>query len=85
MEEETVGNDLHPVESGQAKEYKRSKQDILKEYDINIRFLSVGCVIRVGCREVAFGTREAAINSLNDYFRDPQASIEFWNKKFNED
>ena len=35
-------------------EYKRSNQEILRENQVEIIFLSVGCVIKVGCKEIPF-------------------------------
>lgn len=68
----------------QAQEYKRSKQSLLREYEITIRFLSVGCVVRVGCKEIAFEDLNRAMEEVNDYVRDPHTSIDRWNKIFNQ-
>jgi hypothetical protein len=48
-------------------EYRPSKQEVLREYDINIRFLSRGCIIRVGCKEIAFEDFSRAMSELNEY------------------
>ena len=38
------------VPSPQEKEWRPSKEQALREYQINIRFLSRGCIVRVGCK-----------------------------------
>ncbi len=49
------------------KEWKPSKQEALREYDINIRFLTRGCVVRVGCKEIAFEDINRAMAEINEY------------------
>ena len=49
------------------KEYRPSKQEALRDYEINIRFLSRGCVVRVGCKEIAFEDVSNAMAQLNEY------------------
>jgi hypothetical protein len=48
-------------------EYRPSKSEILRDYEINIRFLSRGCVVRVGCKEIAFEDVSNAMAQLNEY------------------
>lgn len=48
-------------------EYRPSKQEALREYEINIRFLSRGCIVRVGCKELAFEDVSRAMAELNEY------------------
>lgn len=66
------------------KEYRRPKQDLLREYELSIRFLSVGCVVRVGCKEIPFESVDRAMQEVDDYVRDPYASTEKWSKIFNQ-
>jgi hypothetical protein len=49
------------------KEYRPSKQEALRDYEINIRFLSRGCVVKVGCKEIAFEDVSKAMAQLNEY------------------
>jgi hypothetical protein len=56
-----------PMHKMECKEYRPSKQEVLREYDINIRFLSRGCIIRVGCKEIAFEDFSRAMSELNEY------------------
>jgi hypothetical protein len=50
-----------------AKEYRPSKQEALRDFEINIRFLSRGCIVRVGCKEIAFEDVSRAMAELNEY------------------
>jgi len=65
------------------KEWKPSRKELLRQHEINIGFLDVGYIIRVGCKSFAFKSVEEAINELNMYVADPHTSIEKWNKIFN--
>ena len=53
------------------KEYIPSKQEALARYEINIVFMSRGCVIRVGCKAIPFSSTEEAIAELQKYFESP--------------
>ncbi len=67
------------------KEYRPSDLEVLKEHEISIRFLSGrGCMIRVGCREIAFENNERAMNALMDYIRNPYEESEKWREIFNQ-
>ena len=55
------------VKMCQAEEYIPSKQQILKDYEINIQFLNRGCVVRVGCKTIAFEDVATAMNEINAY------------------
>lgn len=63
---------------------RQSNISILRDYEINIRFLSRGCVIRVGCKEIAFENIVDAMKALNDYVSDPYNKTKEWNKIFEE-
>ena len=69
---------------GHEKEYKRPVTEMLRENIIEIRFLSIGCVIRVGCKEIAFTDRDTAMVELMDYVRDPHTATKKWMKRFNQ-
>ena len=64
------------------KEYLPIKQQILKDYEISIRFLSVGCVIRVGCKEIPFRRVSEAMEELNKYVENPYEEGKKWNTVF---
>jgi hypothetical protein len=63
-------------------EYKPNKQQILRDYEINIRFLSVGCVVRVGCKEIPFTNVGEAMVELNKYVSNPYEEGKRWNTIF---
>lgn len=48
-------------------EYRPSKQSALRDYEINIKFLSRGCVVKVGCKEIPFEDVSKAMSELNEY------------------
>ena len=50
-------------------EYRPSKQEALREYEINIRFLSRGCIVTVGCKEIAFENPSHAMDEINKYVK----------------
>jgi hypothetical protein len=51
----------------QNKEWRPSQQEALQEHEIRIRFLSRGCVVSVGCKEIAFEDVATAMQEINDY------------------
>jgi hypothetical protein len=62
----------------------RTLNEYLREYDIRIKFHSVGCVIEVGCKSIPFSTVIEGMTALNAYVDNPKETTEFWNKKFQE-
>jgi hypothetical protein len=66
------------------KEFIRSRIDYLRDHEISIRFLSLGCIVRVGCKEIAFTSIDEAMKEVNAYVTNPEASTDKFNKLFNE-
>lgn len=66
----------------QAIDYRPSRNECLKDYNINIDFLSVGCIIRVGCKSVPFSTIAEGIKALNDYVANPYETRKIWEERF---
>jgi hypothetical protein len=83
MNDRAVGMPVQEVE--QCKEYRPSRMDCLREYEIGIRFLSVGCIINVGCKQIAFTTVKEAMNAFTDYVNDPYTARQLWEKRFQEE
>lgn len=54
----------------------------LKDYDINIKFLSIGCIISVGCRQIAFETKQKAMEELNKFVTNPTEEAKRWDNIF---
>lgn len=59
-------------------EYKPSVKQALREYEVSIRFLSRGCVVRVGCQEIPFETVDAAMTEINAYVAEPWEMQKKW-------
>ena len=62
---------------------KHTKQQILEQYPIGIRFLSRGCVVEVGCKTIAFTTVDEAMQAIQYYVADPETVGEYWRGQFN--
>ena len=60
-----------------------TKQQLLCEYEIRIRFLSKGCVVSVGCKDLAFSSVEEAMASIRSYIDDPKNVGDYWRGQFN--
>jgi hypothetical protein len=58
--------------------------DYLRDYEISIRFLSLGCIVRVGCKEIAFTSITEAMQEVNEYVANPRLLEQKYNKLFNE-
>jgi hypothetical protein len=63
-----------------AKEWRPSNSQALREHEINIRFLSRGCIVRVGCKEIAFEDVYQAMRELNEYINYPWDVQQKWRK-----
>jgi len=61
-------------------DYKPSNAEALREYEISIRFLSRGCVVRVGCKEIVFENVKEAMIALNQYVESPYLKQQEWRK-----
>jgi hypothetical protein len=66
-------------------EYKPKKQELLREYEIRLRFLSVGCVVSVGCKEIPFRSIKEAMVCVNDYVNNPCEESKKWIELFESD
>jgi hypothetical protein len=66
------------------KDYIPKRQEILREYEIGIRFLSIGCVIRVGCKEIPFTDVDDAMTELSNYVSNPYEEGKKWQEIFKE-
>lgn len=63
-------------------EYKRPKGEYLREYEINLKFLSIGCVISVGCKSIPFTSVKEGMDALNAYVENPEEESRKWRKLF---
>ena len=72
------------VEECKTSEWKLSRQECLREYEVRLRFLTVGCVIEVGCKSIPFTTIKEAMEALNEYVARPYETRQAWEKIFQE-
>jgi hypothetical protein len=50
----------------------------LEDYDITINFLSRGCIVRVGCKSIAFEDNNEMAAALVEYVNDPIKISKKW-------
>ena len=62
------------VKSCESKEQReqRRRLDILKRWEIGIQVLDRGCVVKVGCKNIAFTSIEAGYKEIGRYLENPQ-------------
>jgi hypothetical protein len=63
-------------------EYIPTRTELLQRHEIVLQFMSVGCVIRIGCKSIPFESVEDAMKELNAYVNNPHESIKKWEKIF---
>jgi hypothetical protein len=64
----------------QKEEWRPTAKEALREYEINIRFLNRGCIVRVGCKEIAFEDYTSAMLAINKYVNSPWEEQQRWRK-----
>jgi hypothetical protein len=62
--------------------FVKDKEISLTDYDLRIRFLSYGCIVSIGCKEIAFSSIEDAMSEINFYIKNPVAAKKVWSEKF---
>jgi hypothetical protein len=78
-------NEEYEVSQLQAKEYRPKRNEILRDHEIRIRFLSVGCVVGIGCKEIPFRSIKEAMEEVNKYVENPYEETKKWVKLFDEE
>ena len=63
-------------------EYTPTRSQALKDHHLSIEFLSIGCLVRVGCKTIPFTSVDEAMKEVNAYVKNPVASQKTWNKRF---
>lgn len=63
-----------PIEPCESEEQidERRKLDILKRWEIGIITLDRGCIVKVGCKSIAFVSIEAAYKEIGRYLENPR-------------
>lgn len=64
-------------------EYRPSNNEALRDYEIRIRFLHRGCIVSVGCKDIAFEDHTNAMAAINAYVANPWEEQEKWRKILN--
>ena len=72
---------MDPTPGEEVERYTPPRQEVLQRYDINIQFLSRGCIVRVGCKSIAFENVSDALAEINAYCIDPYVTQERWKEK----
>ena len=76
--------DLNGPEEIGPKEWKEPRNETLKNWEINIKFFSVGCVVNVGCKSIAFESIDKMMKELQSYVEHPYETREKWEKIIHE-
>jgi hypothetical protein len=81
-----IGND-HDLDAAalnlrvpEVHEYIPTRTELLQRHEISIQFMSVGCLVRIGCKSIPFESVEDAMKELNEYVNNPHKSIKKWEK-----
>jgi hypothetical protein len=61
-------------------EYIPTRTELLQRHEIVLQFMSVGCLIRIGCKSIPFESVEDAMKELNEYVNNPRKSTKKWEK-----
>jgi len=70
MQELTEMNKVDSCESKEQREQRR-RLEILQKWDIGIQVLNRGCVVKVGCKSIAFTNIEEAYKEIGRYLENP--------------
>jgi hypothetical protein len=79
---EPTNDEMRMREDTRFKEYRPRTTDALREYEVHIKFLSRGCIVSVGCREIAFENPADAMKELSEYVTNPYEVMQKWQKIF---
>jgi hypothetical protein len=72
--------DLNGPEEIGPKQWKQPRNEMLREFEINIKFFNVGCVVNVGCQSFAFESIDKMMTELKFYVEHPDEARVKWNK-----
>jgi hypothetical protein len=66
-----------------SKEYRPSDNDILRQYEITLKYLSRGMIITIGCKQIAFSDNKEGVDALIAYINNPNEESDKWHKILN--
>lgn len=72
--------ELQKVDAAETKEWRPSDNEALRDHEIRIRFLHRGCIVSVGCKEIAFEDHTNAMATINAYVANPWEEQQKWRK-----
>ena len=64
--------------------WKPSRMEMLRDYPINIEFLTIGCIVSVGCKRIPFTSVSEGMKAINEYVEQPYEMRQKWEKVFEE-
>ena len=64
--------------------WRPSRAEMLREYPIAIEFLTIGCIVSVGCKKIPFTYIPEAMKAINEYVEQPYEMKQKWEKLFEE-
>ena len=73
------------AEMSQPIEWKPTRMEALRDFRVEIEFLSIGCIIRVGCKSVPFSSVKEGMKALNDYVVNPVETRKIWEARFSKE
>lgn len=85
IQEPQVCNNIETRPTAKYNDYKPSRMECLREYELGIRFLASGCIVTVGCKQVAFSTTTEAMKAFTDYINNPYETRQRWEEIFKEE
>jgi hypothetical protein len=77
---EVMQGEMRLQEGIEPKQWKQPRNEMLREFEINIKFFNVGCVVNVGCKSIAFENVDKMMEELQYYVQHPYEAREKWNK-----
>ena len=74
--EETINHELrHELV---CEEIEMTQNETLRQHSISIDFLHRGCIVRIGCKHIAFESPNDAIKEIQEYIADPIGMQNKW-------
>ena len=71
-----------PVEC--TEKWRPSRNECLRNHSISIDFLSMGCIVRVGCMSIPFQYVNDAMDAIKLYIDNPYEERQRWEKLIEE-
>lgn len=78
--QEVMQAEMRSQEHDGPKQWKQPRNELLREWEVSIRFFNVGCVVNVGCQSFAFESIDKMMTELKFYVENPDEARVKWNK-----